>query len=196
MRAAGVAAIAHKPVLTGLDEPGPHDHEVLGAAAEMAPAAVAPLRFGPAVAPHLATELEGRPPIEPAALLARAREAAAGADQVVVEGVGGLMTPLADGFTVCDFAAELGLPTLIAARPGLGTVNHSLLTLAAARAAGLTVRAIVITPWPEQPSVLERSNRETIARMGGVEVAGLHHSEIRTPDLARAGSLLPWRAWL
>jgi len=114
-----------------------------------------------------------------------------------VEGVGGLMTPLAEGYPVRDFAAQLGLPLVIAARPGLGTINHSLLTLAAARAAGLDVRAVVITPWPQQPSVLERSNRETIARMGTVEVAGLDLARDRSlQELARIGSQLPWREWL
>ena len=197
MRAEGVRAIPHKPVLTGLDEPGPADHEVLGAAAEMSPEQVGPLRYGPAVSPHLAAELSGGPPIDPTALPAGARAAAGDGDVVVVEGVGGLMTPLAEGHTVCDFAAQLGLPLLIAARPGLGTINHSLLTLAAARAAGLEVRAVVITPWPQEPSVLERSNRETIARMGSVEVAGLCPARDRSRhELARIGSLLPWREWL
>ncbi len=62
---------------------------------------------------------------------------------------------------------------MIAARPGLGTINHTLLTLRVARAAGLDVRAVVLTPWPHEPSVLERSNRETIARLGEVEVQAL-----------------------
>ena len=116
---------------------------------------------------------------------------------MIVEGVGGLLVPLTDDRSVCDLALALGLPVLVAARPGLGTINHTLLTLAAARAAGLRVRAVVLTPWPEQPSVLERSNRETIARLGAVEVCGLE--PVPGPDLgelAAAGSALPWRGWL
>ena len=66
-----------------------------------------------------------------------------------MEGVGGLLVPLAEDFTVRDLAVALGLGVLIAARPGLGTINHTLLTLEAARAAGLDVRAVVLTPWPE-----------------------------------------------
>ena len=57
---------------------------------------------------------------------------------------------------------------MIAASPGLGTINHTLLTIEAARAAGLEVAAVVLTPWPEEPSEIERSNRETIAALGGV----------------------------
>jgi dethiobiotin synthetase len=80
---------------------------------------------------------------------------------------------------------------VIAARPGLGTINHSLLTIEAARAAGLDVRAVVLTPWPREPSVMERSNRETIARRGHVEVAGLAATTPAPDDLARAGEALP-----
>jgi dethiobiotin synthetase len=57
------------------------------------------------------------------------------------------------------------------------------------------VRAVVLTPWPEQPSVLEHSNRETIARLGEVEVAGLSPVQSQA-DLSRAGAELPWRRWL
>ena len=80
---------------------------------------------------------------------------------------------------------------LIAARPGLGTINHTLLTLGVARSAGLDVRAVILTPWPHDPTGLERSNRETITRLGEVEVAGLEM--VASPaldDLARAGAEL------
>jgi dethiobiotin synthetase len=134
--------------------------------------------------------------VEVARLLA-AGFAAASAGTAVVEGVGGLLTPLADSYTVCDYALALGLPVLIAARPGLGTINHTLLTVAVARAAGLELRAVVLTPWPSRPSRLERSNRETIARMAGVEVEGLPRVHQPHPGaLARAAERLPWRRWL
>jgi len=115
----------------------------------------------------------------------------------VLEGVGGLLVPLADRFTVCDLACAVGLPLVIVARPGLGTINHTLLTLAAARAAGLDVRAVVLNPWPQQPSTLERSNRETIAALGEVELQTL--PLLARPDaasLARAGAELPWQRWI
>lgn len=210
MVAAGEPVRAHKPVLTGLDEqaePGgwreepvwPPDHELLAGACGMRPEEVAPLRYGPAVSPHLAAELAGER-IDPARLLAAARDAArlGGEDRtLVVEGVGGLLVPLAEDYAVCDLAAALGLPVVIAARPGLGTINHTLLTLRAARAAGLEVRAVVLTPWPRTPSTLERSNRETIARLGAIDVYGLPTVPgPRGDELARAGAALPWRSWL
>ena len=181
---------AFKPVVTGLDDPPgewPPDHELLADATGQAPEDVAPLRFGPAVSPHLAAELAGTA-IEPVRLVETARAAAAAADVLVCEGVGGLMVPITTGYLVRDLALDLGLPLLIAARPGLGTINHSLLTLEAARAAGLEPRTVVLTPWPDEPSAMERSNRDTIAALGGVEVATLPHT---TPDdLATAGAPL------
>ncbi len=196
--AAGEPVRAHKPVVTGLDDPPsewPPDHELLARATDQTPEEVASERYGPPVSPHLAAELAGQR-LDPARLLAAARAAGQG-HTLVVEGVGGLLVPLADDYTVRDLAAELGLPLLIAAPPGLGTINHTLLTLHAARAAGLVVRAVVLTPWPAEPSVVESSNRETLARLGEVEVAGL--PPVPGPDLdamARAGETLPWQRWL
>jgi dethiobiotin synthetase len=199
MSAAGEPVRAHKPVVTGLDEPPdgdwPPDHELLAAAAGMAPEEVSPLRYSPAVSPHLAARLAGEE-IDPAGLLTRALRAREGEVSLIVEGVGGLLTPLADDYSVRDLAVALGLSVLIAARPGLGTINHTLLTLEAARAVELDVCAVVLTPWPAEPSVLERSNRETIARLGDVEVAGLGHVPSPAPaDLASIGGTLPWRRW-
>ncbi len=203
MSAAGVRVCAHKPVVTGLDEPSdtrwPPDHELLAGIAGMTPEEVAPLRYGPAVSPHLAASLAGAT-IDPADLIARARAAGTGKnpseDILIVEGVGGLLVPLTDEFTVRDLATALGLPVVIAASPGLGTINHTLLSIESARAADLDVRAVVLTPWPEAPGELERSNRETISRLGEIEVAGLAH--VPSPSgvhLARAGSALPWQRW-
>jgi dethiobiotin synthetase len=191
--------LACKPVVSGLDEvpagAWPHDHELLADMAGMEPEEVAPLRYGPAVSPHLAAALAGEH-IDPSSMIEHAR-ALGRRGTLIVEGVGGLLVPLCEQFTVRELAAELDLPLLIAARAGLGTINHTLLTLQAARAAGLDVCAVVLTPWPERPSAMERSNRETIACLGEVEVAGL--APVASPDrseLARAGARLPWRHWL
>lgn len=199
MRGAGEQVRAYKPVVTGLAEsPGawPPDHELLALAAGLPPEEVAPLRFGPAVSPHLASSLAGEP-IDAATLVERARSRASAGETLIVEGVGGLLVPLTDDFTVRDLAIELALPLLIAASPGLGTINHTLLTLQAAREAQLDVRAVVLTPWPDQPSALECSNLRTISRLGAVEVAKLPY--IPGPDpavLAREGAKLPFRSWL
>ncbi|HEX8053025.1 MAG TPA: dethiobiotin synthase [Thermoleophilaceae bacterium] len=196
LAAAGERVAAFKPVVTGLDDPPgefPPDHELLASVTGQRPQEVAPLRFGPAVSPHLAAELSGVA-IEPAALVAAAHAAARGADSFVCEGVGGLLVPLAPGYVVRDLAVDLGLPVVIAARPGLGTINHSLLAIEAARGAALDVRAVVLTPWPGDPSAMERSNRETIAALGSVEVATLGVTS--TTAFRDAGSALPVSAWI
>jgi dethiobiotin synthetase len=193
------AAIAHsaaaarlrvgvfKPVVTGLDayrangeEP---DHELLrrAAASSRSDDEIAPYRYGPPVSPHLAAELAGEA-IRPARLVGAAEAARAGADLLVAEGVGGFLVPLTLGYLVRDFARDLGLPVVIAAPPGLGTINHTLLTIEAVRAVGLDAAAVVLTPWPEEPDTMERSNREAIERLGAVEVLTLPHLDLATPE--------------
>jgi dethiobiotin synthetase len=197
MRTAGERVRAYKPVVTGLAEPRgewPPDHELLALASGMKPEEVAPLRFRPAVSPHLAASLASEP-IDVVALVERTRTDMG--ETLIVEGVGGLLVPLADDFTVRDLAVELALLLVVVASPGLGTINHTLLTIEAARAVGLTVASVVLTPWPAEPSEMESSNMETIARLGEVEVATLR--VLQGPhlgELAEGGNSLPWRSWL
>jgi dethiobiotin synthetase len=185
---------AFKPVVTGLDDPleqWPRDHELLARAAGgwQTPEEVAPYLFGPPLSPHYAAELAGAA-IEPARLVEAART-----DRLLVaEGVGGLMVPITAGYLVRDLAVDLALPVVIAARTGLGTINHTLLTIDAARGAGLRVAGVVMTPWPHQPAPIEVSNRATVERLGGVPVSGLPPTH---PDsLPEAGAALPLDAWL
>jgi dethiobiotin synthetase len=197
LHASGARVAAFKPVVTGLDEPDdvwPADHELLAAATGARADEVCATTFGPAVSPHLAAELAGDE-LALDTLVAAARNAAAGANLVVVEGVGGLLVPLTPDHDVRDLAVALGLPLVIAARPGLGTINHTLLTLEAARAAGLAVLAVVLTPWPAAPSVMEQSNRATIAARGGVGVWTLAPLTPDAAQLARAGAALPLDEW-
>jgi dethiobiotin synthetase len=199
--ARGARVAAYKPVVTGLNEPGPGvpaDHELLAAVTGQQPAAVAPRRYGPPVSPHLAAQLAGDV-LSDDELVAGAFEAAARAeaDTLVVEGIGGLMVPLSDDWLVLDFARALALPVVIAARPGLGTISHTLLSLHAARAAGLDVRAVVLTPWPQRPDAIARSNRETIARLGEIDVEALPTvASLSASALAAAGATLRPERWL
>ena len=197
--ARGQQVAAFKPVVTGLDEDPaegwPRDHVLLASAAGGRQAAdeVTPYTFGPPVSPHYAAQLAGRP-IEPARILEAAEAAMKGAGVLVCEGVGGLLAPITSGYSVRDLAGDLGLPTVVAARTGLGTISHSLLTVEAARAAGLSVAAIVMSPWPERPRPVEESNRMTIERLAAVPVSCLPAT---TPSqLAGAGARLPIADWL
>jgi dethiobiotin synthetase len=196
--ARGISVAAYKPAVTGLDDPvvdWPRDHELLAAAANagQSPEDVSPYRYGPAVSPHLAAQMAGEK-IDPERLVGAAQAQAEKADALVVEGVGGLLVPLAHDYLVRDLAGELSLPVVIAARPGLGTISHSLLTIEAARAVALRIQAVVLTPWPEDPDEMLRSNMETIERFGEVPVIGLPYTD--PAGLAEAGAGLPVSDWL
>ncbi|HEX8753913.1 MAG TPA: dethiobiotin synthase [Solirubrobacterales bacterium] len=182
LAAAGRRVAVFKPAVTGIEEEGETDHELLRRASgsRQSDAEIAPYRYDPPASPHLAAALAGER-IDPARLREAARAAAAGAEVLVCEGVGGLLVPLAPDYLVRDLAADLGYPLAIAASPGLGTINHTLLTIEAARAAGLEVAAVVLTPWPEAPSEIERNNRETIAALGAVEVKTLPELDLADP---------------
>ena len=199
------AAIAHsarreqkrvavfKPSVSGLDdyprrpEVWEHaaelpDHSLLRLASgsQQSDDEISPYRYEPACSPHLAGDLS-RDRIDPDRLRAAAFASTEGADLLVCEGVGGIFVPLTRDYLVRDFAADLALPVAIVAPPGLGTINHTLLTIDAVRAAGLQISSVVLTPWPAEPSDIERSNRETIARLGAVDVAVLPRLALSDP---------------
>jgi dethiobiotin synthetase len=184
LAARGERVAVFKPAVSGLDALGgqPADHELLRSAAgsRQSDDEIAPYRFGPAVSPHLGAELAGEQ-IDPARVRTDAQRAAADADFLVCEGVGGFLVPLTLGYLVRDFARDLGLSVGIAASAGLGTINHALLTIESVRAVGLEVAAVVLTPWPSEPGEVERSNREAVARLGDVRVEVLPQLDLRAP---------------
>jgi dethiobiotin synthetase len=181
-RAAARRVGVFKPAVSGTDDGGELDHELLRRASgsEQTDDEIAPHRFGPAVSPHLAAELAGAQ-IDPGGLITAAVAAGRDADLLVCEGVGGMLVPLTPDYLLTDLAIALGLPLVIVAPPALGTINHSLLTLEAVRARGLEVRAVVLNPWPAAPSRMELSNLETISRLGRVEVLTLGPIDIADP---------------
>jgi dethiobiotin synthetase len=189
----GERVAVFKPAVSGLDD-YPLRSEVWESAAELpdhvllrlaadskqADDEIAPYRYGPAVSPHLAAELAGEE-IDPDRLRGAALAATEGANLLVCEGVGGFLVPLTPEYLVRDLARDLALPVVVAASPGLGTINHTLLTLQSVRAAGLDLSAVVLTPWPEEPSPLEISNRQTIERLGFVTVETLPRIDLSAP---------------
>jgi dethiobiotin synthetase len=179
---AGKRVAVFKPAVTGLDEGVETDHALLRRASgsTQSDEEIAPYRYGPPASPHLAAELAGGE-IDPERLRQAAATAAAGAEAIVCEGVGGLLVPLSPGYLVRDLAADLGYPLLVVASPSLGTINHTLLTVEAARTAGLEVAAIVLTPWPDEPTEIERSNRKTIADLAGAPVLTLPQIDLADP---------------
>jgi dethiobiotin synthetase len=179
----GKRVAVFKPAVTGLDEEVETDHALLRRASgsDQGDEEIAPYRYGPPASPHLAAALAGEE-IDPERLREAAARAAEEADAIVCEGVGGLLVPLSPAYLVRDLAADLGYPLVVVASPGLGTINHTLLTVEAARAAGSEVALIVLNPWPEEPTEIERSNRETIASLADAPVETLPRLDLANPQ--------------
>ncbi|MBD2869988.1 dethiobiotin synthase [Paenibacillus arenilitoris] len=178
LRAEGTNAGVWKPVQSGgLPGGGGTDAERLirGSGIDERPDAVAPYAFSAPLAPSLAAAAAGAS-ITIGELIAAGKPLAARYEALLVEGAGGVAVPLSDDALIVDLIATLGLPALIVARSGLGTVNHTLLTASMLRAAGVPVAGVVLNdgyslnPERDDPSVV--MNAGLIERYGGLRVLG------------------------
>ncbi|RMG41588.1 MAG: dethiobiotin synthase [Planctomycetota bacterium] len=102
---------------------------------------------------------------------------------LLIEGAGGLLCPLTETLTVADLAASCACPILLVARAELGTINHTLLTVAAARQRRMSLAGIVVNQTdPNTPEALVSANVSEIERRGGVPVlAVVRYGETRLP---------------
>lgn len=126
---------------------------------------VCPVRLCLPLAPTVAAALERRR-IGVRAIRSALRETARRHDCLIVEGIGGMMVPVVPGYLVADLAAELGAPLVIVARATLGTVNHTLLTVACAHAWRLDVAAVVLnSPVAGRSGLAERTNPQVLRKL-------------------------------
>ncbi|MCD6287592.1 MAG: dethiobiotin synthase [Candidatus Hydrogenedentes bacterium] len=170
LRERNVGVGVMKPVVTGCRE---ENGKLVGAdTACLAAAAcvtdpietISPFSYAPPVAPTVAAEMAGEP-ISLNSIMLTYQSLCDTYEVMVVEGVGGIMVPIADETTVIDMVQAMDLPVVVVARPGLGTINHTLLTVHAAESAGLHVVAVVLnrySPGPED--LVVRNNPREIAR--------------------------------
>lgn len=181
LRDVGHRVGAFKPVVSGAvsDENGRliwEDVEALKSALGegVSEDRIAPLRFAAALAPPIAARQEGRN-----VNLELIRSGLAGwrsqCDVVVVEGAGGLLCPLTDDKTMADLAVEFSFPLLIVARLGLGTINHTLLTVEAARTRGLRIAGIVLNEASpiSTDDLSALSNADEIVKRSNVPVVAM-----------------------
>lgn len=165
-----------KPVATGC----PHrreglvseDAEFLAACADARHPLhiICPQRYAEPLAPAVAAERAKRP-LDWAEIGRAWREVASSSDVLIVEGVGGVLVPLDESRTALDVAAEMALPAVVVARAGLGTINHTLLTLRALREAGVSVAGVVVNRYPaEGAGPAEETNPRAIERWGRTSV--------------------------
>jgi dethiobiotin synthetase len=149
LKAAGRAVDAFKPILSGFNGLEGSDAgrllEALGAGSDILDR-MSPLRFTAPLAPPSAARAEGRV-IDPAAVtaLCRARIEEARDTLLLIEGAGGVMSPLADGITNLDLIADLRVPSLLVTGSYLGAVSHTLTALAVLEGRGLPVSALVVS---------------------------------------------------
>jgi len=133
---------------------------------------MSPYTFEPACSPHLAAEMAGTE-IDIAEMVIAARTLTSDYDFVIAEGAGGIMVPLNPRETMLDLMQALKFPILLAARPGLGTINHTLLSIRALRSDGLDIAGIVfIATQDDKPGIIEEDNITTIKHFSKVPVLG------------------------
>lgn len=130
-------------------------------------------RFPDPLSPEAAARAAGLPPLDLAEAAVVVKQLQAEADLVLVEGAGGLLVRYDPaGATIADLAAMLAAPVLVVTTPGLGTLNHTALTLEALSARRLTAAGLVIGSWPDRPGLAERANLTDLAVVAGRPLAG------------------------
>jgi dethiobiotin synthetase len=197
LRERGVNAVYFKPIQSGCPEEAgrllPTDArlaiEVAGLPEPLA--ALTPITLRLPLAPGVAASQAGVE-VDLHQIAAALRDLAVRYDFFVVEGAGGLYVPLIGmDFLVLDLIRWLHLPLMVVAKSGLGTINHTVLTVKAAQAAHVPVAGVILNRYPESPGPAAKTNPGVIAALTGVpilgklpEVADLEDAAGRRPFLA------------
>jgi len=132
-----------------------------------------PYRFKQPLAPAVAADLEGAV-IRKREIIAAYKQLSKKYDITIVEGAGGIMVPVYKKYLFVDLIKDLNLPVIIVARPGLGTINHTLLTIEAARNKGLRILGVIINHSAKiKDDVSVRTNPDVIEKLGGLPLLGI-----------------------
>jgi dethiobiotin synthetase len=163
--ARGVQTVAIKPVESGTDDLTPHEEDgaLLARATGQTTPTRALTRLGAPVAPPVAAELEGVE-LDDGGWTRAVLEASMGTDMVIVEGAGGLLSPLSWDRTLLDLATIWDADALVVAPNRLGVISHTRLTLSALRDAGVTPHAVVLSECPTRDGSIV-SNAESLRRL-------------------------------
>jgi len=171
----GVNATYFKPIATGCSEgiSSPEDVAFVSSVSglDLSDLIHCPIRYQKPLAPLAAARLENRP-VSLDLILECYEKLMGSAEFLVVEGVGGLMVPLAPGYLVADLMQELELPALVVTRPTLGTINHTLLTLRAIHRRGIPLVGFVTNGHRDKKDEAAQSSPALIEEFSGVEFLG------------------------
>jgi len=166
----GLRVAAMKPCETGDGDDGARLMDAAGRPLD--PALARPYQFHLPASPEVAARVEGTV-VDVASIVDAFARLTRDADFTIVEGAGGLLVPVAPGVLMADLAARLGLPLLVVARASLGTVNHTLLTIEAARARKIAIAGVVTSRAADTAGPEEPTNPEAIATYGRVPILGV-----------------------
>lgn len=168
-RADGLRVAVCKPAQTGL---GAGEDGDLAAVARLAgDLPVAEIaRYPDPLAPETAARRAGASYLRIDEICETVEHLRADADLVLVEGAGGVLVRLAPDLTLIDVARALDAPVVVVTDPGLGTLNHTELTVNALRSAGCEVAGLVIGSWPSQPDLVMTCNLDDLPRLSGAPV--------------------------
>jgi dethiobiotin synthetase len=169
--AAGFLARGRKPGYLKAVETGSGDDARVVAAAAPGTVCATVYRYVTPLAPAIAARLQHGAPPEVEHLVEATEELRAATEGVIVEGHGGLLTPLNDEATIADLVAALGLPLVIVTVPTQASLNHVALTAEAARRRGITVLGIAVNRCSNRPDLAERTTRAEFARVAPVLVS-------------------------
>jgi len=134
---------------------------------------ITPVRFENPLAPLPASEIE-KNPIDLDKIKTAYKELSNRYDVIIVEGIGGLLVPIKKEHFVIDLAKDFELPIIVVSKPGLGTINHTMLTVNYAINKGLDVAGIIINyTQPPERTLAENTNPEIIRRLSTVPVIGI-----------------------
>ena len=134
---------------------------------------ITPISFENPLAPLPASEIEDKP-IDLDKIKTAYKELSSRYDIIIVEGIGGLLVPILRDYFVVDLARDFGLPIIVASKPGLGTINHTMLTVNYAIKEGFDVAGIIINyTRPPENTLAENTNPEIIRRLSSVPVIGI-----------------------
>ena len=133
---------------------------------------VCPYRLKPSASPYQAAKIEGKE-LDPAKILESFRALQSKHSMMLVEGIGGLLVPITIRYNVADLALQMGLPLIIVSRLRLGTLNHTLLTINAARQHGLEVKGVILNPSDEgELDAIEQEQGKLIEEFSDTPVLG------------------------
>ena len=133
---------------------------------------ITPIRFENPLAPMPASEIEGIP-VDLTKIQRAYSILADKYDVLIVEGIGGLLVPITRDYFVIDLIRDFGLPVIVVSRPGLGAINHSMLTVNYALKEGLTVAGIIMNyTHPPKSDLAEKTNPEVIKQISPVPIIG------------------------